>query len=545
MQRLEARNIEKSYRDRLIVKIDELRVQHGERIGIVGLNGAGKTTLMDILSGDADPDFGEVVRHGTAAVVPQLDDIEEQGIFPAIEGKWQVRTVTDEHMSGGERTRRKIARALAEKADLLFADEPTSHLDLQGIEHLEAELKQYKGAVFLISHDRELLDAVCTKIIEVEDGEIHEYKGNYSAYREQKARQKERAWFEYEAYTKEKRRLKTATVETSQKAKNMRKTPKRMGNSEARLHKRAVNGKKQSLESRVKAIESRIDHLEKKEKPREQDSVQFDIQFFAPVHGKTAIQLERLTKRFGERTLFRDLSCSIKPGMKVALFGRNGAGKSTLLNMIISGEEGVRVAGSGKIGYFHQNLASLDENKSIFENVSEQSPYPETMIRTILAHLLFKRDDVFKPVGILSGGEKVKVALAKIFLGDYNILLLDEPTNYLDIFTHEELEEVLQAYPGTIVFATHDRRLMNQLADHVLAIEENQAVFFEGNYDQYMKSKEEPEPSADSNEQTIMKLENELAEVIGRLSMPQKEDFKQELEERYRELLKELKRIKQ
>lgn len=541
---LEARNIEKSYRDRVIVKFNELQAHDDERIGIVGLNGAGKTTLLDILSGEQTPDDGQVMHYGPVSVIRQLED-DGQAATPGLESKWQVIRLEKEKMSGGERTRRKIARALEQNAVMLFADEPTSHLDLEGIEMLENEMKRYKGAVFLISHDRELLDAVCTRMIEVENGEIHEYSGNYSAYREQKAHEKERAWFEYEQYTKEKRRLKAATAETGQKAKSMRKTPKRMGNSEARLHKRAVNGKKEKLENKVKAIESRIEHLDQKEKPKEPEAVQFDIQFFSPIHGKIAIQLERLTKRFGDRTLFQELSCSIKPGMKVALVGKNGAGKSTLLNMIASAAEGIRVAGSGKIGYFHQDLSTLDEEKSILENVSEKSPYPETVIRTMLARLLFKQEDVFKPVAVLSGGEKVKVALIKIFLGDFNILLLDEPTNYLDIFTHEELETVLEAYPGTILFATHDRRLMNQLADHVLVIEEQQAVFFEGNYTQYVRSKENPEPAAGSDELTLMKLENELAEVIGRLSMQQKEDSKQELENRYQSLLKEMRRIKQ
>lgn len=538
---LEAKGIEKSYGDRLIFKLDELQVQHDERIGIVGMNGAGKTTLLDILSGESIPETGYVIHHGMTAVLPQLNDTEKRADVD-IEAKWQVHRLSDENLSGGERTRRKIATALGRQADMLFADEPTSHLDLNGIEMLEKELKQYKGAVFLISHDRELLDAVCTKIIEIENGEIHEYPGNYSAYREQKAHQKERARFEYEQYTKEKKRLQAAAQEKMRKVQSMKKTPKRMGNSEARLHKMEARQKKAKLDRNVKAIESRIEHLEKKEKPKEQEAVQFDIQFFAPVHGKFAIRLERLTKRFDGRTLFRGLSCTIKPGMKVALVGKNGAGKSTLLNMIAHEEEGVQLAGSGKLGYFHQDLSTLDKEKSILKNVSEESPYPETMIRTVLARLLFKREDVFKPVGALSGGERVKVSLAKVFLGDYNILLLDEPTNYLDIFTQEELEGVLTAYPGTIVFATHDRHLMNRLTDHVLVIEDENAVFFEGNYEQYVKSREQS--STNTDEQTILKLENELAEVIGRLSMLQTEDSKQELENRYQWLLKELRRIK-
>ncbi|HET7616047.1 MAG TPA: ABC-F type ribosomal protection protein, partial [Bacillales bacterium] len=460
MLMLEAKNLEQSYSDRTIFQIKNLQVQHDERIGIVGLNGAGKTTLMNVLSGKSVPEEGQVIHHGTVALIPQLEG-ETEKAAPQNESKWRISHVDEENMSGGERTRKKIAGALEQRAAMLFADEPTSHLDLGGIEKLETELKTYKGAVFLISHDRELLDIVCTKIIEVENGEVHEFNGNYSAYREQKARQRERAWFEYEQYTKEKRRLQATAREKSEKVKKMRKAPSRMGISEARLHKRAANEKKEKIENKAKAIESRIRQLEKKEKPKEQETVRFDTHSFTPVNGKFAIQLERVTRRFGERTLFSELSCMIQPGAKVAFVGKNGAGKSTLLKMIADGAEGVRVAGSGKVGFFRQDLSTLDDRKSIYENVSHKSPYPESTIRTILARLLFKRDDVFKPIGVLSGGEKVKAALAKLFLADYNVLLLDEPTNYLDLFTHEQLEEVLAAYPGTILFATHDRRLMN------------------------------------------------------------------------------------
>lgn len=543
---LEAQQIEKSYRDRLIVKLDELKVHDQDRIGIVGINGAGKTTLLNLLAGAAHVEKGKVKHHGKAAIITQQEDDGVGRACPEYESKWHVAEADSSNMSGGEKTRRKIALALEDEAAMLFADEPTSHLDLEGIEMLEDALHHYSGAVLLISHDRQLLDAVCTKILEVENGEIHAFSGNYSDYLEQKEHQKARAWFEYEQYSKEKRRLEGAAVEKANKVKTMRKAPKRMGISEARLHKRSANEKKEKLDKNVKAIESRIEHLEMKEKPKEQERVRFDIQTFAPIHSKAAVRCERVTKMYGERTLFRELSFSVKPGMKVAVAGKNGAGKSTLLKMIAAGEEGIWVSGSGKIGFFHQDLVTLDNEKTIYENVSEGSPYSEQLIRTMLARLLFKRDDVFKPVGVLSGGEKVKISLVKVFLGDYNILLLDEPTNYLDLFTHEELQAVLEAYPGTILFATHDRRLMNRIADHVLVFEgEGKAAFFEGNYEQYLKSKENPKPSGTSYQLELMKCENELAEVIGRLSYAEKAEEKQSLEIRYEDLLNQIRKLKE
>ncbi|HET7627943.1 MAG TPA: ABC-F type ribosomal protection protein [Bacillales bacterium] len=538
MLMLKANHLQQSFGDRLIFRVESIQVHEHERVGIVGLNGAGKTTLLMILAKESEPEHGEVVHFGDAAVIPQL----EGPAAPTGEksaSRWHVAGVDSGWMSGGERTRKKIAVAFEQEAHLLFADEPTSHLDLGGIEQLEDELNRYRGTVFLISHDRELMDAVCTKIIEIEDGEIREYNGNYSAYREQKAHRREREQFEYEQYVKEKRRLEAAAADKTERAAKMKKTPKRMGNSEARLHKMDAKGKKAKLDRAVKAIESRLEQLESKEKPKALEAVQFDMQAFSPVKGKFAVRFDRVSKTVGERTLFRDFSCTVKPGMKVALVGNNGAGKTTLLKMVAGAAEGITVAGSGKVGFFRQDLSTLDEGKSIYENVAEGSPYSETMIRTLLARLLFKREDVWKPVSVLSGGERMKVALAQRFLAGENILLLDEPTNYLDVFTQERLEEVLAAYPGTILLATHDRRLLNRTVDHVIVFEDETPVSFDGNYAAYLRAKRMRNNSSGGNELERLKLDNALAEVIGKLSLVVDSAEKETLEERYQILLEQ------
>lgn len=544
---LEASHITKYYEDRLILNLDEFKIYDGDRIGIVGVNGAGKSTLMGILSGQLEPDEGHVSRNVKLSIIEQFGDEVGDVSLNDINKKWKLNVNQSENLSGGEKTRLKIASALGKSTKLIFADEPTSHLDLAGIEMLESEFKRFDGAVVLISHDRTLLDKVCTKIIEVEAGLVREYTGNFTDYRNQKAHNRERANFEYEQYVKEKKRLEIAAQEKSQVATTMRDAPKRMGEKEARLHKAKTGSKRAKVNKAAKAIESRIEQLDIKEKPRELATVQFDLDYFTPIHGKSAVQLERVTKQFGERILFQDLSWTIKPGKKVALVGPNGAGKSTLLKMIINQEAGAKYSQSGKVGYFDQTLGKLDEQKTILENVMEDSRYPEVMIRTVLARLLLKREEVFKLVSVLSGGEKVKVALAKVFLGDYNILLLDEPTNYLDIFTHEELENVLKAYPGTILFATHDRSLMNNLANHVLVFSDGGPESFAGNYEQYLKSKEEAnkrdKTDADLAEE-LLRVDHELTEVIARISMPGKGDSVEELEARYQFLLGEKRRLK-
>lgn len=540
---LEANHIEKRYVDRLIFEFQGLKVYKGDRIGVVGLNGAGKTTLLNILSGQEQADAGEIAQYGTVAIMEQFGSTDLEAT-ERIQAKWQVKDVEFQTMSGGERTRLKIAHAIEKQADLLFADEPTSHLDLEGIEAIEKELKTYTGAVFLISHDRTLLDQVCTKIVEVEDGKVNQYNGDYSAYREQKEHETEREQIEFEQYEKEKKRLTEAAFEKETKSKKMRKTPKRMGNSEARLHKTAVQGKKAKLDKNVKTIEKRIEQLGQKEKPKELPAVQFDLHSYEPIHGKTAIELKKVNISIGSRTLLKNFSCMINPGSKIAVTGNNGAGKSTLLNHIMMEGDGVRLSQSSRVGFFNQTLSILDPERTILENVSEDSPYREELMRTVLARLLFKREEVFKRVGVLSGGEKVKAALAKVFLGRYNVLLLDEPTNYLDIFTQEELEEVLKAYPGTILFATHDRRLMNHLADHILAIADGEAKLFQGNYQSYLESNHKLDPSTQSKEHEIMKLENEIAEIVSRLSILQKGDNPKELDKKFHALTAQLRELK-
>ncbi|MCK6255704.1 ABC-F type ribosomal protection protein [Fictibacillus sp. KIGAM418] len=535
---LEAANIEKSYRDRLIIKLLEpLKINRGDRIGIVGLNGAGKSTLMNILAKEEAADTGSVHVFGRISSVLQFGDELVEKPSEALQRTWGIRDKALPTMSGGEKTRLKIASALEQRPDLLFLDEPTSHLDLQGIQQLETELKNFDGGVVLISHDRTFLDEICTKILEIENTVPTFYSGNYSAYREQKEHERTRQYFEYEEYTKEKQRLLEAAREKTQKVKSMKKKPSRMSYKEANLGRGRVKSKQAAMMKNVKAMEKRVEQLDKKEKPREMDAVQFDIQQFTPVHAKLAIQVKDAEKNIEDQLLFAGISFTVKPGSRIALAGHNGCGKSTLISMIKTDHPAVTLSKALKIGYFNQQLNILNEELSILENISENSPYTEEFIRTILARLLFKREDVHKKVSVLSGGEKVKTALTKVFLGDYNLLLLDEPTNYLDIFTREALESVLQEYPGTIVFATHDRQLMNALADHVLVFQNKSALFSEGNYDAFQQRAITPENAPSINQGERLALELELADIIGRLSMPRKGDQKEALEARYNELI--------
>ena len=239
------------------------------------------------------------------------------------------------------------------------------------------------------------------------------------------------------------------------------------------------------------------------------------------LYSKIVIEGEKVNKKFGEKILFEDAEFRIYNGSKIALIGPNGCGKSTLMKMIIDRDKGIKIAHGAKIGYFSQDMRILEEDLSILENVMKTSKYPETFVRTFLARLLFKQEDVYKKISVLSGGERVKVSFAKILLQDIHLLLLDEPTNYMDIHSIEVIEEALRAYDGTLLFVSHDRRLINAVADHIMAIENHKIRMFKGNYQEYLASKEKfLEDGVEENEEQILILENRISEIIGRLSMP-------------------------
>lgn len=548
MLRLEAKHIELSIGDRRLFHLESLSVYDQDRIGIVGANGSGKTTLMRVLAGQLKPDGGFARISGSSAYIPQLSEPQPAVDAPVDAERaraFGVYGVNPATMSGGEKTRLRIAESLSGGCHVLFADEPTSNLDMDGITLLENELRAFKGALILISHDRALLDALCNRIVEIENGIATEFPGNYSDYKAQKKAAVERGQLEYELYTKERKRLERAAMDASEHAKTMRKTPARMGNSEARLHKRGVQSRKAKVESQVKAIRSRIEQLEAKEKPRDLPKTQIDMPEHLQLHCRTVISGRSVNRSFGSRVLFRELSFQLPNRTKTALLGPNGCGKSTLIEMILQGAPGIEVAQKVKIGYFSQQIAALDESRTVLEHVLETSILPDEQVRTLLARLLFRRDDVYKPIGVLSGGERVKTAFARLFAGEYNMVILDEPTNYLDIPSMEALEAVLADYEGTLLFVSHDRSFVDQIAGRILLFNSGRLLSFDGNYSAYLAHLERQAAKPDeASAEMLMQLENRLNELVGRLSVPGKGDDVAALDEEYRRTLKELKELR-
>lgn len=535
---LEAANIKKYYSDRLIIEIDDFKVYSGDKIGIVGQNGSGKTTLMNILSKDIEPDEGFVKQLCSITYIRQFSD---ESIKAGHELQKEFNLSQKSHQdvfSGGEKTRIKIANAFSGENIILFADEPTANLDYKGVELLKQKLSEV-DSFLLISHDRLLLDSLCSKIIEVRDGKLKLYNGNYSFYRKQSEIEHEHALYEYDKYILEKASLEAAINDRQDKWKSMRKAPKRMGNSEARLHKRKTTEKQKKIHKGINIMTTRIEKLEVKEKPKDIPKIKLDFSMTNPPENKIVIKADNLSFSYGSNRLFDKASFNIPKGTKTALLGENGTGKSTLLNLIYqNSNSSIRIVPKAKIGYFYQEFENLENNKTVIENVMRDSVQTQSIARTILARLLFRNDDVFKEVHRLSGGEKIKVSFAKLFVSEANILLLDEPTNYLDMLSIEALESVLSDYEGTILFVSHDSAFVNSVADRLIVFENWDITTFEGTLEGYKQSSQKTKEKAMSDTEKIM-LEMKISEIAAKLSKPNAD--KESLEAEYQSLIFKLK----
>ena len=516
MEKIILRNVVKYYGDRKIVDINELKINQGEKIGIVGINGSGKSTLLNIISGKIESDGGQVIVNGKISYIEQSNG---ENTF----------------LSGGEITKKKVEDKLNEYSDILLADEPSSNLDIDEIENLKRKLKEYKGTLLLISHDRNLLDSVVESILEIENGIVTKYKGNYSKYKGQKEESRKRKQFEYEQYITERKRLEVSINKVKNEAKSMRKTPKRMGNSEARLHKRGVENKREKVEQRSKSLETRLEKLQIKEKPDAKYNIFMKIPESLRVKSKYIIGCDNLNIKVENKLLLDNTNFNIKTNSKTALIGKNGVGKTTLIKEILNGNTNIKINPSSKISYFKQNLNNLDENKNIIENILRDTSQEETTIRNILASLNIKGDDIYKKVKVLSGGEKVKVSLTKIMTSNSNFIILDEPTNFLDIESIEALEYLMKEFKGTILFVTHDRNLIDNVATNIMIIENKKIIQFEGNYTKYLKYEENKKKCISSND---LLLDIKLAEITSKLSICKDEREKQKLEEEYMKLIK-------
>jgi len=519
---LEAFHIKHYIQDRLLLDVGQLQIHQDDRIGLVGRNGSGKTTLFEILTKTISPEEGTVTQYSTCELIPQLKRV-------------------DSIKSGGELTKVYIQKALDKRPNLLLADEPTTNLDTRNIEMLERILKDWQGAFIIVSHDRAFLDALCTTIWEIDDAAINIYQGSYSNFIEQKNRLEKEQEREYEKYIKKKKQLEAALELQEQKAQRATKKPKNVSPSDARILgvKTHYANKQKKLRKSSKAMKKRIEQLNKVDKPKDHPPITMNLVNEETLKGRIILQIDDVVAEVNDRVLWKIKHFDMKNGDKLALIGDIGSGKTTLIKKIIKRVDGITISPAVKIGYFSQNLDILNENQTILENVSSTSNQSETLIRIILARLQFFRDDVYKQIKILSGGERVKVALAKLFVSHVNFLILDEPTNFLDIESIQALEEFFYSYKGSILLVSHDRRFIEKTAHRIMDIQNKKINVFEGTYQQF-KLEQSPKNQEQSRKRDKkLLLETKISEVLSLLSIAPSE----ELEKEFQSLLKEKKEL--
>lgn len=478
-----------------IISIDNITVQDQKTIGLIGLNGSGKTTLIEHMVNS-----GTLHTDRRITYIPQLKN-------------------SDFHKSGGETTKVYLQEGLKNSAGIILLDEPTTHLDETNAAWLEDELNQKKAIKIIASHDRDFLDKIADEIWAIEDTKVVIYPGNYSHYKEIETHNRQRARLEYDKYVREKQHLEKAVESKSRQAALANRVYDKEAKKYVTKETPYFNKMQKKLDKVRTGMETRLNQLEEKEKPEEEKEVIFYIQDIEKLGRKTIIRLERENIARENKVLLKDVSLYLKATGKVSITGKNGSGKTTLLNYIYDKYQNSNLA----IGYFYQQLESLDLNSSILENIQSSSNYNETTIRTALARLNIKADEVHKKVSVISGGERVKVQLVKLLMSDSQVLILDEPTNFLDVHSIEALEEMLKSYPGLIILVSHDKRFRESISDTSYNIENRQLV-----------NLDTPPPRNPSKDKLLV-LETQITRVLSDLS----EGFTQELEEEFQRLIKQ------
>jgi ATPase subunit of ABC transporter with duplicated ATPase domains len=466
-----------------------LSILPGEKVALMGPNGAGKSTLLRILTGEIAPESGVIsTRKKTSiAYLPQDFAPHAEGTLGEWtgEGAGVLKRLARFHLSDqmdqpfqtlsfGEKMRASLARLLADDPDFLLLDEPTNHLDLEARLWLEEFLIRCRQGVLFVCHDRAMVNAVVSRVLELDRGKLAEFGGGYDAMRERKRMDFERDKSTYEREKQESRRLKNAAEKTLQRAIGVASKPtQRTFDSKMSPFYKA---RAKAVDKRAKAIKTRVSHLEDRAIDKPFEAKQVAIEFAArPLRASYPLTVRKLAKAF-DRDLFSDLSFQLERGTRTALVGPNGCGKTTLMRILL-GEE---AADSGDVdwssdvvvGYLSQSRFTLDPSLHILEALDPKNPKEEQFARSLLGRLHLRGDSVLKPIGVLSVGERTKVELVKLLMTPANVLFLDEPTNHLDIDSLEALEEALMEFPGCILFTSHDRAFVDRVADEVIVMGE-------------------------------------------------------------------------
>ena len=537
MIEIELNNIVKSYGLKSVLNGMNLILKTGERAALIGCNGAGKSTVLKIIMKQENISSGtiNISKNATIGMLKQIYEYEEkkQNVYNFLQrsfekffelemklkklesemsnekneqkmnkllqkygniqqeyiqiGGYEVQEKFNKvcsglqinekmlnqnynELSGGEKTIVNLGALLLKEPNILLLDEPTNHLDMERLEWLEKFLKEYKGTILMVSHDRYFLDKIATKTILLENGKEKIYFGNYSYFLKE---DEKRTLSEFENY------------------KNQQKMIKKMKESIKTLRRFGELAKNEMFFKRAKSIEKKLAKIDPLPQADLNKKTLLNIKLNMDSRsGKEVIIISNLIKNFENKSIFENANLQINYGEKIALIGKNGAGKSTLLKLIMNEEYGykgkIKIGQSVKIGYIPQEIKFDDDNQTILNFFEEFDSRSETEIRTSLAKYMFRGNDVFKKVSSLSGGEKVRLILAKLLKKNVNFLILDEPTNHIDIETRELLEEAIKEYPGTVLFVSHDRYFINNLAERIVELKDGKIFSYVGNYDEYL-----------------------------------------------------------
>lgn len=533
---LSANNLTKTYGTDVIIDKASFHLNAGDKVGIIGRNGAGKTTLLNMLTGELPCDEGEffVSQNTRIGYLKQRDNFSSEGtVLEEIEGifsglreleneiaKLSDKVAENPHdtglinrldelqhrfdreggytyksemigilnsmafdesfynkkissLSGGERTRLALAALLLEKPDILLLDEPTNHLDIGTLKWLEQYLEAYRGTIMIVSHDRYFLDRTVNRIFEVENHKVYSYQGKYSDYAAQKKLRRET---ELRAYNNQQREI--------ARQEEMIRRMKQRGT--------------EHLAKRAASREKRLDMLERIERPEsEMGKMKINFKENFP-SGGDVIMAENLEKSFGRgaehRELFHGVNLDIKRGERICILGPNGVGKTTLLRVLLgelTPDAGyLKIGHNVAFGYYDQGQLLLSDANTVLEELKESYRlYTDTEMRSILGRFLFRGEEVFLPVGSLSGGEKARLSLLKLMLSGANTLILDEPTNHLDIESKEVFEEALMEFPGTVIVVSHDRYFLQRIPTRILELTQDGVIEYLGRYDYYLEKK--------------------------------------------------------